>query len=233
LHPVIPPNQYADLLKPNVVDRDGVFVPSGWDSWGKIRVLRDGFDVEGVCTGWSVDLANVLEHKESSGGALEVYEDTVSDPKRSIDSTPYTSRDASVNVVPEQQFLQQQLSILEARVAKEPETPQRVLGTPRRTHTASIGGVERMVGVTSVNLGGIEVDVEDVADRLRRLKEREPSVASTPGPDLSYSSEIDSPAPMSPLALRPARTPRTPRTETDGDDKLKNFFQSLLSNKGK
>jgi hypothetical protein len=27
-----------------------------------------------------------------------------------------------------------------------------------------------MVGVTSVNLGGIEVDVEDVADRLRRLK---------------------------------------------------------------
>jgi hypothetical protein len=27
-----------------------------------------------------------------------------------------------------------------------------------------------MVGVTSVNLGGIEVDVEDVADRLRKLK---------------------------------------------------------------
>ena len=71
-------------------------------------------------------------------------------------------------------------------MAKEPpETPQRnILGTPRRTTatgagTASMvtggqgsigGGIERMVGVTSVNLGGIEVDVEDVADRLRRLK---------------------------------------------------------------
>jgi hypothetical protein len=59
-----------------------------------------------------------------------------------------------------------------------PETPQRntILGTPRRanpttTSNASIGGgIERIVGVTSVNLGGIEVDVEDVADRLRRLK---------------------------------------------------------------
>lgn len=77
---------------------------------------------------------------------------------------------------------------MEARIAKEPpETPQRnILGTPRRTATGAAtsmmtggqgsigGGIERMVGVTSVNLGGIEVDVEDVADRLRRLKVRIP-----------------------------------------------------------
>jgi hypothetical protein len=37
-----------------------------------------------------------------------------------------------------------------------------------------------MVGVTSVNLGGIEVDVEDVADRLRRLKV--PSLQPAPHP---------------------------------------------------
>jgi dynein light intermediate chain 1, cytosolic len=74
----------AELLKPNVVDRDRVFIPSGWDSWGKIRVLRDGFDVEGVCEGWSVDLASILESKSEfkNGGALEVYEDTVVDPNR-------------------------------------------------------------------------------------------------------------------------------------------------------
>jgi dynein light intermediate chain 1, cytosolic len=92
LQPLIPPTQYADLLKPNVIDRDQIFVPSGWDSWGKIRVLRDGFDVEGVCAGWSVDIASVLsqnqpetqetEKKQLVGGALEVYEDAISDPKR-------------------------------------------------------------------------------------------------------------------------------------------------------
>jgi dynein light intermediate chain 1 len=87
---VIPPLQYSTLLKPNVIDRDTVFVPSGWDSWGKIRVLRDGFDVEGVCTGWSVDLASILGKQDSSetiGGALEVYEDTIADPKRVGHST--------------------------------------------------------------------------------------------------------------------------------------------------
>jgi hypothetical protein len=81
-----------------------------------------------------------------------------------------------VALVPEQTFLQQQLAIIESRQAKEPpETPQRnPLATPRRTATVqqgSIGGgIERMVGVTSVNLGGIELDVEEVEDRLRRLK---------------------------------------------------------------
>jgi hypothetical protein len=55
--------------------------------------LRDGFDVEGVCEGWGVDIASVLaakpekdgeevEKRQPVGGALEVYEDTVSDPKR-------------------------------------------------------------------------------------------------------------------------------------------------------
>ena len=93
-----------------------------------------------------------------------------------MDSTAaYTGKDSIVNIVPEQTFLQQQATIMETRLAKEPpETPQRnILGTPRRTNPApgSVGGgIERMVGVTSVNLGGIEVDVEDVADRLRRLK---------------------------------------------------------------
>jgi hypothetical protein len=79
-------------------------------------------------------------------------------------------------LIPEQTFLQQQAPLLEARAAKEPpETSQRNFPTtPRRPNAASQssigGGIERMVGVTSVNLGGIEVDVEDVADKLRRLK---------------------------------------------------------------
>ena len=81
LQPLIPS---SDLLKANVVDRDHVFVPSGWDSWGKIRVLRDGFDVEGVSAGWSADLSSVLGDKNFDQGALEVYEDTVSDPKRVV-----------------------------------------------------------------------------------------------------------------------------------------------------
>lgn len=43
-------------LKHNVVDRERVLVPPAWDSWGKIRVLREGFDVEGISRAWSVEI---------------------------------------------------------------------------------------------------------------------------------------------------------------------------------
>ncbi|GAB7356956.1 hypothetical protein MBLNU459_g7798t1 [Dothideomycetes sp. NU459] len=43
-------------LKHNVVDRERVLVPPGWDSWGKIRVLREGFDVEGISRAWGVEI---------------------------------------------------------------------------------------------------------------------------------------------------------------------------------
>jgi hypothetical protein len=43
-----------------------VFVPYGWDSWGKIRVLREDFDVEGVCAGWSTVLSKDTEKREEA-----------------------------------------------------------------------------------------------------------------------------------------------------------------------
>lgn len=43
-------------LKHNVIDRDRVLVPPNWDSWGKIRILREGFDVEGISQKWSLDI---------------------------------------------------------------------------------------------------------------------------------------------------------------------------------
>ena len=89
----------------------------------------------------------------------------------------YAGRDSGlVTLIPEQAFLTQQVPLLEARAAKEPAEAEKRnnFSTPRRqnipTQGSIGGGIERMVGVTSVNLGGIEVDVEDVADKLRRLK---------------------------------------------------------------
>jgi len=31
-----------------VIERDSIILPAGWDSWGKIRALKDGFDCAGV-----------------------------------------------------------------------------------------------------------------------------------------------------------------------------------------
>lgn len=43
-------------LKPEVIKRTEVVVPSNWDSWTKILVVREGFEVDKVSTGWSMDL---------------------------------------------------------------------------------------------------------------------------------------------------------------------------------
>lgn len=48
--------QKTQPLKHNVIDRDKIVVPPNWDSWGKIRVLREGFEVEDVSKGWSIDI---------------------------------------------------------------------------------------------------------------------------------------------------------------------------------
>ncbi|KAJ3049472.1 hypothetical protein HK097_009531, partial [Rhizophlyctis rosea] len=45
---LVTPSSFAFDLRARVLDRDTVLVPSGWDSWGKIRVLREGFDCEGM-----------------------------------------------------------------------------------------------------------------------------------------------------------------------------------------
>lgn len=45
-----------ETIKHNVVDRDKVLIPPNWDSWGKIRILKEGFDIETIATAWSVEI---------------------------------------------------------------------------------------------------------------------------------------------------------------------------------
>ena len=44
------------LHRANVVDRDQVLVPAGWDTWGKIKILRERFDCEACGQRWEADL---------------------------------------------------------------------------------------------------------------------------------------------------------------------------------
>jgi dynein light intermediate chain 1, cytosolic len=74
----VPTKPYPFLTRAMVVERDTVLVPAGWDSWGKIRVLREGFDCEGASSEWDDDLGEDGEHE---GGARKVYEEVIPDPE--------------------------------------------------------------------------------------------------------------------------------------------------------
>lgn len=73
--------------RPNTLDRDRIVVPAGWDSWGKIGVLREGFEARVWGEAWDTDLADGSE-AEDAGGAKKMYRSLVPDQGAKVSSTP-------------------------------------------------------------------------------------------------------------------------------------------------
>ena len=174
-------------------------VPPNWDSWGKIRVLRDGFDVEAVSTGWSDDLDSVfpsipktmkdvrqiaeiaIAHNiKPPGSAIALYDDWVRDP--STDALHLAGRDADptkleVDSEDPQKFLEVQLQVLEAFRTKaiDAAKPDSKSRNTRRTEEAGFLSpretsdvlVSDHIGPVQFNMGGIQVDADDMLKHLK------------------------------------------------------------------
>lgn len=84
-------NRFHFPHRANVFDRDAVLVPSGWDSWGKIKVLREGFDPEGIGKAWASSLDLTERAGEMPREGIEQIWDTM---------IPVTSQVAKVNPFP-------------------------------------------------------------------------------------------------------------------------------------
>ncbi|ODO10358.1 hypothetical protein I350_00953 [Cryptococcus amylolentus CBS 6273] len=83
----------------NVLDRVAVMVPSGWDSWGKIDVLRDGSDTALVEKGWKVRLSQYIAKSAGASPLLRV-------------SSPAISANLTTVTEPSQNFLSRLLDLL-------------------------------------------------------------------------------------------------------------------------
>lgn len=70
-------NPFVFHHRPNTLDRDRIVIPAGWDSWGKIGVLREGFEARVWGEAWDADLADGSE--EDVGGAKRMYRALVPD----------------------------------------------------------------------------------------------------------------------------------------------------------
>lgn len=178
-------------------------VPPNWDSWGKIRVLGGSFDAEVVSNSWSEDFSNPqsipwdaeqLEptQKPSNGeenaskketSAIAQYEDWCRDPTSGglavVENAMHGEHWVGVESEDTQNFLERQLKILEAFKAKTPDTG---LQNPiaRATQLMNFDNeksVSEHIGPVQFNMGGIQVDADDMLQRLkvspRRLSMRE------------------------------------------------------------
>lgn len=205
-------------LKHNVIDRDKILVPPNWDSWGKIRVLRDGFDVEAASIGWSRDLQSeftdppmttealdVLAKAKADGSyqgetwssAIAPYEDWIRDLTTASEALALGADDANsashleVESEDAQEFLSASLATLEAYKAKAeqksdptkarsatPSSSSALLdnGARQPLTTASDGKVSEHIGPVQFNMGGIQVDADDM---VQRLKDRQAYTAAS------------------------------------------------------
>lgn len=100
----------------NVLDRDAVLVPVGWDSWGKINVLREGFDTARVNRAWDASLSRLHDDDEMDDreGIEDLWEAMI----------PNTERGPRVSNLPQSRH-----DIIEIdKVDKEPECHHNHLG---------------------------------------------------------------------------------------------------------
>ncbi|KAF8655336.1 hypothetical protein AX16_003109 [Volvariella volvacea WC 439] len=136
--------------KPNTLDRDRVVVPAGWDSWGKITVMRDGFDPKMWGEAWEKDLDPELQGNDGpvgGGGAKKLFAAFVPDQGAKPPPLP-----AFNSPVPEQAFLAKNYD----ENAKKPDRdPRGAFRNPADIAGASAGIVGPM-GSSSFNLPNVE-----------------------------------------------------------------------------
>ena len=165
-----------------------------WDSWGKIRILGGTFDAELVSRGWEEDIklppgskAPTMEDDQPSspnGGnsargpsAIAQYEYWCRDPNSGglavVESAMSDGSAVGVMSDDPQEFLERQLKILEAFKAKAPETTSEgtLSSSTRRLNFGDEKSVKDHIGPVQFNMGGIQVDADDM---LQRLKVRPP-----------------------------------------------------------
>ena len=178
-------------VKHNVVDRDQVLIPPNWDSWGKIRVLREGFDVESTSTEWSIDIQSSASdaangapktndvEPSSESGVLQTYESAIPDP-HAYSSSQTKNPSIEISTSTTQSFLTTQLEVLEKLKAEEEAAAAASSEKdPNNSNTFSNSAnnkphderVNEHIGPVQVNMGGIQVDADDMLKKLRSRKE--------------------------------------------------------------
>ncbi|OCF34912.1 hypothetical protein I316_03459 [Kwoniella heveanensis BCC8398] len=200
----------------NALDRDAIMVPSGWDSWGKINVLREGFDPARIGKALAASLS-----RKSSGEDGQVDEETLEDiwvgmiPDTERGPRPTNGTAISSTTEPEQTFLSRQLDLLMKDPNRDPRQSFR--------HAAATV-VGPMSGSEGLSLPGVEKAMADM-EELEKGEELKEKFARFGRKDSGRGTS----GPLSPTGTAPSGTP----TPSMPNEALHNFFQGLLANRSK
>ncbi|KAJ7068679.1 dynein light intermediate chain-domain-containing protein [Mycena amicta] len=215
-------NPFPFTHKPNYLDRDHIVIPSGWDSWGKITVMREEFEARSWSDAWERD----LESEDGSiptDGAKTLFSALVPDQGTKPPPLPQLS-----SPMPEQVFLAKNYD----ENAKKPDRDPRGAFRDPADQARGTAGLVGPLGMQSYDLptvanvlsemeNGIGIGGSASAAPARTTAARRPGGLA--------------PAATSPRQGTPATAPGVPSpttaSGTSQHEVLQNFFQSLLSSK--
>ncbi|RXW25406.1 hypothetical protein EST38_g437 [Candolleomyces aberdarensis] len=217
-------NIFPFAHKPNTLDRDHILVPAGWDSWGKIGVLRDGFDAKLWNEAWERDLESDSASVEP--GAKKLYAALV--PDQGAKPTPLPPFN---NPVLEQTFLSKHY---DDNAKKTDRDPRGAFKNPADMAAGIVGPL----GSSSFSLPNVERALSEMESAMGpagasnlgtgpagRLAGRPPVGRTGSGLGTATSPTLASVrAPTSPNLGAPNSTAGQTQHEV-----LQNFFQSLLN----
>ncbi|TRM67915.1 dynein light intermediate chain-domain-containing protein [Schizophyllum amplum] len=205
-------NPFRFAQKPNTLDRDRIIIPIGWDSAGKITVMREGFDVKAWQRSWTTD--NSAEEDTDQDGVKAMYSRLA--PDQSIKDHPLPPL---ISPTPETTFLSKHYD----ENAKKPDRDPR--GAFRNPNDMVPGGIVGPVGGSFLpNVERVLTEMEASAS-LSSSTSRRPA-AARPG------NIHAGPASLSPRENVAAKASPSPTGQTQ-HEVLQNFFQSLLSTSSK
>jgi dynein light intermediate chain 1 len=249
-------NLFTFNHKPNTLDRDRIVVPAGWDSWGKITVMRDGFDAKMWGEAWEKDLE---ADSGGEGGAKRLYTTLVPDQGQKVSHCRIRVRcffcynswalfqppplPPFNNPTPEQAFLAKNYDENSKKSDRDPRGPFRnpadlagasagIVG-PLGSSSFDLPNVVRALSEMETGIGGPPAISAEGAPRrapaVRTAASGRPTGLSTLGTSGMSPTHGAGRTPTS-----PAPATSTPSPTTGGQTQhevLQNFFQSLLSSK--
>ncbi|KAJ3073873.1 hypothetical protein HDU99_001829, partial [Rhizoclosmatium hyalinum] len=222
--------------RPEVIDRELVRVPAGWDNWGLIKVQGNGFSCEAMA-GWESGVEPVDGDVSSLAMGRALYESEIKNPgsSRSKNSKPLVLADE------EQVFLERNLELLNTMSTGNAS----VAGSPYTMPSESFSN--RFANSTSSGAASSSDMLEDVSQKLAKLaklKEQSASAAlrnklpmtglNDASPNASFTAPgSPSPLPSSSTFSNPANSSFSSKPAVAGSNNevLSNFFQSLLNKK--
>ena len=156
----------------NVLDRDRIVVPAGWDSYGKISILREGFQPARWAEAYDTDLESLSETNPQPNpeGARAQFSVLVGGDR----GPPPRTLPAIIQPTPEQGFLQQHYETLAKDPTRDPRaTFKQPVGAEERFGGATgASGVVGPMGSSSFSLPSVEkalVEIEGGGERDRAL----------------------------------------------------------------